>query len=1139
MNLHNINTIANYESKLLRRGWLFRIFALLAIVVFIIFDLAQYSRVFWQYSDVWNYIGLSSIISYSSNYSYNIFQAVILIFLAGGFIKRDKKLDTAEVIYVRPMSNSDYVFGKIWGVVRVFLVLNFVILFIGMFVNVVVVASPFNPLYYLFYLFTISLPTLLMVLGLSFALMSVLRNQAITFILMLGFTGILLFYVKADVYCLFDLYGNELPAIFSDVTGHVNLDLYLRQRALYVFFGLGFIFLTIALMNRLPLRPWKTKVLVAVACMLFFIGTFESWLYVKHFEDIIEVRNYYREVYNQYADVPKAKVETNELVVERDGGALNVESRLTLLNDSLRDIDRIILYLNPTLDVKSITVDGEAVNFKREGQVVIAKREIAKNTSAVLTIRYRGVPDENVCYADIDDDVYLKKPEFSDFFYGKRYIYVGDVLTLLTPEALWYPVTETPVNPSKPYVLRKNFTHYNLKYVNTGGKTVISQGDKKVFGDTVNFTNSQPLTGISLAVGDYETRSVTVDSVDYEINFFKGHDFFSKHFNLLQDTLPALIREVRNSTEISKNRDYLFSKFVMVETPIHFTTYVRNWKGYTEFVQPELVFMPERGVGTSSDFTAMTKRTKDWRRRDASLDDSEVQVQVFKDYIKLTFLDEAGTQVLASASADVNQRNVGAMFFDHTGFLYSEKYPVADIVINAMQNVSATDEQTMAWLFGGSAISDKLRANMYLSDHSFSAALSDKNIKAPVLYELVKMKSLYLKYYVLAQISNESFKKFLKETSKHYIFSEYPFSAFVKDFEKEYGINLSEFLEGWYNVDHTPIVEIEDVETYKVVKDDFTKYQLRFKVINRSPQDAVISVKVQSAGGGFGNSMSITVTSSGGIVVGNGGGTSAEPDYYIIPANSANEIKIINDDRPNSLSVNTNISGNIPMEYSYNFSRVDRETSDTAVGMFPVSMRFLNKNQGEIIVDNEDAGFKTISGNKKRALKEFFHEEDEDKYKTYSNWNQPYTWTATIGDKCYGLPVHSAVYKRKGDGRNKVEWQAELPEDNYYEISIWNVKFDMGFNIGRRNRQGDANNHTYTITNNDNDVETVAIDINQEENGWVSLGSFYLEKGDVIISLGDNVSGGYVVADAVKITPPRKMQQHDNRPQRPERSRNN
>ena len=42
-------------------------------------------------------------------------QSVIAIFLAGSFLKRDKKLDTAEVIYVRPMSNAIISSGKHGG----------------------------------------------------------------------------------------------------------------------------------------------------------------------------------------------------------------------------------------------------------------------------------------------------------------------------------------------------------------------------------------------------------------------------------------------------------------------------------------------------------------------------------------------------------------------------------------------------------------------------------------------------------------------------------------------------------------------------------------------------------------------------------------------------------------------------------------------------------------------------------------------------------------------------------------------------------------------------------------------------------------------------------------------------------------
>jgi hypothetical protein len=94
MNLHNINVIARYEEKLLRRSWLFRIFAILALL-FISGGIA-----FWQTNlltfggmrndTFWPKIALSSFMPFTTIYLYNIAQSIIAIFLAGNFLKRDK-----------------------------------------------------------------------------------------------------------------------------------------------------------------------------------------------------------------------------------------------------------------------------------------------------------------------------------------------------------------------------------------------------------------------------------------------------------------------------------------------------------------------------------------------------------------------------------------------------------------------------------------------------------------------------------------------------------------------------------------------------------------------------------------------------------------------------------------------------------------------------------------------------------------------------------------------------------------------------------------------------------------------------------------------------------------------------------------
>lgn len=60
MNIRNINTVARYEAKILRRSWLFRMLAILSLVGITFFQLlVQGNMVRWT---SWNQIALSSYV---------------------------------------------------------------------------------------------------------------------------------------------------------------------------------------------------------------------------------------------------------------------------------------------------------------------------------------------------------------------------------------------------------------------------------------------------------------------------------------------------------------------------------------------------------------------------------------------------------------------------------------------------------------------------------------------------------------------------------------------------------------------------------------------------------------------------------------------------------------------------------------------------------------------------------------------------------------------------------------------------------------------------------------------------------------------------------------------------------------------
>ena len=155
--IHNVQSVSKYESKLLTRSWFFRIFAFLAIGVLFFYDLIMFA--INNGPDNWSLIAVPSNIPYVNLLMLNGGQAVIAIFLASDFMKRDTKMDTSEVFYVRPLSNAEYVTGKIWGNLRVFFVLNVVIMAIAVILTYTAgVAVEWTS--YLKYFLLISLPTL-------------------------------------------------------------------------------------------------------------------------------------------------------------------------------------------------------------------------------------------------------------------------------------------------------------------------------------------------------------------------------------------------------------------------------------------------------------------------------------------------------------------------------------------------------------------------------------------------------------------------------------------------------------------------------------------------------------------------------------------------------------------------------------------------------------------------------------------------------------------------------------------------------------------------------------------------------------------------------------------------------------------
>ncbi|MCK7528840.1 MAG: hypothetical protein MZV64_70445 [Ignavibacteriales bacterium] len=260
-------------------------------------------------------------------------------------------------------------------------------------------------------------------------------------------------------------------------------------------------------------------------------------------------------------------------------------------------------------------INNKPVDFKREMHLV----KIADYTSADPEIKkqiifnYEGEINENTHFLDQDPEKYKDNFNMEIFRARKRFAYIQKNFVCLTSESLWYPIPGVTYATVRPAFHQTDFTLFTLKVKTSKNLIAVSQGDSKNNENgEFEFKNNFPLPKISLLIADYQKHSVTVDSIEYSIYSTKGNDYYLENFTEFKDTMPAIIRELRNEYETLLNLNYGFTRFSFAEVPVHFALDKHIWSVVSDAVQPEIMFYPEKGVIMEE--TDFRKRKKTYRK---------------------------------------------------------------------------------------------------------------------------------------------------------------------------------------------------------------------------------------------------------------------------------------------------------------------------------------------------------------------------------------------------------------------------------------------------------------------------------------------------------------------------------------------
>jgi len=1110
LSFQNIKTIANYESKTLYRTWFFKIFAILAIVCLGGFHLITNLD---TGADAWPFHALPGNVPYTNIKFLNIIQSIIAVFLASGFLKKDKKLDTSVVIYVRPMSNAEYVFGKTLGAFKLFLSLNLISVSIAYIIVLGTSGSIPNIIPYLIYPLIISVPSLMFIFGLSFVMMSFVKNQSITFLILLGYIGVCVIYLGSKVNPLFDYTSFHFPLIYSDIVGFSNIEALTLHRGGYLLMGIGLILLTVVKLDRLANAPGKIKRYLILSVLLFLTGIYSLtsiWLDNKD-NDIRRIN--FANINNNFYNIPNIDIDNNSISLEHNKEQISCSTNIQISNNTGNDLDKYIISLNPGLILNEIKSNNKDLNFERQENIIEIQDHIKQGEKKLISIKYSGTIDENTCFTDIPSKKRNEKLSYFGFNIPKKYSFINSNYLLLSPESNWYPTAGLNYNPKQQVVGRYKFTNFTLKVKTSEDLTAISQGEMKTMkaGEFI-FTPNKPLTQLSLLIGEYERQEIKVDSITYSINIKKGHDYYTSVFSEIKDTIPSLIRTMITDYEIKQKRKYPYKRVTLVEAPAQFYSYKRLWTNHNETVQPEVVILPELGLTMpDSDFESRYKRTLKWRRRrDENVKEKDIKAQIFsRNMYNLFFSDEASAavdsdedQFFGMTSFNDQIYSLYPNFYTFTNAVSSTYYPIVGGIIENLTKDETQSRQDW-WLAYLGGVTKQELSNLDLENKSLKDILDESLDHEEILSEILHNKANYLKAVILSKVEKEQLREDLAKLFNQYLYQVIDFKVFSAFLKEKYNIDLDKQIESWYNAKQTPGFIINSINGTKVEIDDEKKFQIKINVSNLEPVDGVISFKIilKNKGGRRRGSFSKRMAN-------------ALEFSYVLKANTSYEIGIVTGAKPVMIRTNTHVSKNIPAKTSQRFDKFEESSDEAFHGIRVIQ----NKEKNTIIVDNEDKEFEIVQEIHEKKLKQLLNSSTKDekvKYKKMEPWRPPSKWTLFAKEGQYGKYVKSAYYAKSGENNKKAIWTANINKAGYYEVSFYYSTNTWNFRR-RSNKQNTIQRYYIEVISDDGKTN---VDLNLDddnEDGWFSLGSYYFSKGEGKVILSDKSSSRSIVADAVK-----------------------
>lgn len=1099
-------TIMLYELRDVSRGWLFRIYAVAVttIAIFMIFLFFSKSgpvqHAFYAYA---------ASIPYALLYLLNISQTLIILIMTTDILKRDRKMDTAEVVYIRPVCNATYLFAKVAGVIAAFFILNLFLISVGATIHLSYSEIPWNPWPYLLYPFLLVMPTHVFAAGFSLLTMQVLRNQAVTVIIVLGYLILCTFYLQDRFYYLLDAAAFYTPLLYSSFVGIPDFSVILAQRFLYFFTGITALLLTVAIFHRLPQYRWTPAIMllsaIATASAAGWCGNF----YVKFWTTGADLRERMR-IVNQ-TEVQRLQFRAVDLAIQHHARQISASAKILASNPQPSSLSRFFFSLNSGLQIDSIVVNKAPALFSRETHLteVQLQQPLPAGGEMHVEVFYHGNIDHRGIFFDAPESQF--QPFYRNWIYhiGRAAAFVEEDYLLLSGECLWYPVSGLPVGANFPKQYQRDFSDYRLTVKTAPALTVISQGARTANADgSYSFALEQPLMQLSLIAGPYSERSIQIDSLNISLYHHRSHDQFVPYFENIGDTLVPVLQEAKQDYQRIIGLSYPFQHFTIVEVPFQFYALPNLRSESTAHHQPQQLWVPENGsLLANFDLRGLKKNfERNQNRNNQSSSDKELAVDILKRVIYGSFMGEPSRNrsFIGNISSYQPVLDIFPQFAAMANHVSADSIPLLQTAIESYVAGPARYAQENDAFRSG--LTDAEAVSQALAKKTLAELLADDNIPFEIRRNSMILGGDYLFSRLAAQSEIGDFRQALLNRLQHNRFDKLDAGSLLNGLTGGTAQDAMGIARAWNELRGLPGFGIENNRYYKVVDGGRIRYQIVFELSNQSRFSGIVELYFDYRNQNSNNNSDAIERPERVINV--------EPGQRL-------EVGIVLDTEPTQLKVDTRLSQNLPLNFQRRLEKPELRRRAIPFDGVRIPAGPPPEEKDEFIVDNEDEGFTTQNPPYASWLKRYIQQDDSSHrtYDRFRTWNLPGRWQLAKNSGFYGRFVYSAYFIKPGKGEFPATWEIKLPESGIYEVYVHAFQRDRllrHWQLRYWERNDLWGDYTYRIYHNDG-IEEVKFDVNVAEPGWRSLGQFSFEKGPARIELLNQTDGRLVIADAVRM----------------------